>query len=94
MAESTVHRERRVPPARLGELLAAARLRKGWRCREAERKLSIAVGYLAKLEMGARCPSPAMAEHLARGLELTNAEREQLAAMMRQVWADEDAGAA
>lgn len=87
-------RLRRTPPPGLGPMLNRARLRKGWRCREAERKLSIAAGYLARIEMGLRCPSPAMAEHLADGLELTETEREELTVMMRTAWGQQSADVA
>lgn len=82
-------RERRMPPSTLGPMINRARMRKGWRRREAERKLGIASGYLARIEMGARCPRPGMAEHLANGLDLTDEERTELAAMMRSVWGEQ-----
>lgn len=69
-------------------------MRKGWRCREAERRLDMAVGYLARIEIGLRCPKPATAEHLANGLDMTEAERAELAAMMAAAWPEPDVDAA
>lgn len=75
--ERTV-RERRTPPAGLGELLNRARLRAGYRLRECARQLGISPGYLVDLEAGRRCPSRTVAQLLADGLALTEEERQVL----------------
>lgn len=84
---STV-RLRRTPPPELGPMLGAARLRAGYRLREAARLLGLDSGYLVKLEAGQRCPSRTVALQLADAFQLVPEEREQLLAA-----AVDDAGA-
>jgi transcriptional regulator with XRE-family HTH domain len=72
---AAIVRERRIPPPELGPILAAARLRRGLRGREAARLLGISAGYLVGLESGQRCPSATIAERLVEVLELDDAER-------------------
>lgn len=71
-------RIRRQPPPGLGGMLAAARMRRGWRRREAARILGLAPSYLFNLEAGLRCPSVTVARRLAEGLGLDGPERAQL----------------
>lgn len=73
-------RVRRSPPPELGPMLAAARLRAGYRGRECARLAGIDHGYLIRLESGQRVPSRAVAEILAAVLLLDADEREVLMA--------------
>jgi len=92
MAESVTEqpgvRQRRTMPTEVGVMLAEARMRCGWRRKEAARILGIAPTYLFNLEIGSRCPSVTKATQLAAGLALTEAERAVLLAV-----AVDDAGA-
>ncbi len=81
-------RQRRTMPVEVGVMLAEARMRPGWRRKEAARILGIAPTYLFNLEAGLRCPSVTVARHLAEGLRLTDAEHAVLLAA-----AVDDAGA-
>ncbi|MCU1616872.1 MAG: family transcriptional regulator [Frankiales bacterium] len=71
-------RMRRTPPAGLGPMLGAARMRAGYRLREAARRAGINHAYLLHLETGQRVPSMAVATSLAEMLDLDEAERAQL----------------
>ena len=64
----------RTMPAEVGRMLAEARMRCGWRRKEAARILGIAPTYLFNLEAGLRCPSATVARHLADRLALTDSE--------------------
>lgn len=55
----------------LGPMLAEARMRCGWRGREAARLLGISRSQLVGLEAGLRSPDAALAARLAEGLALT-----------------------
>ncbi len=55
----------------LGPMLAEARMRCGWRGREAARLLGISRSQLVGLEAGLRSPDTTLAERLAEGLALT-----------------------
>lgn len=70
MEETTRH----LPPAGLGELVRTARMRRGWRLREAAREMRISAGYLSRIEMGLRCPSTVTAQRLAQHLPFTEGE--------------------
>lgn len=85
----TVTPVRHVPPAEVSQMLARARMRRGWRLREAAARLGISAGYLSRLECGQRAPSVRMARRLAEGLRLTDAERAELYAV---AVTDEDRG--
>ncbi|MFI0964657.1 helix-turn-helix domain-containing protein [Streptomyces sp. NPDC021080] len=73
-------RERRVPPAGLGEALRQARVDAGL----SQAAVAVAIGvrpdYVSKLERGERCPSARVAESLASVLELSAAGTALLAA--------------
>lgn len=71
-------RQRRIPPAGLGNLLRTARERAGLGLREAAREAGLAPGYVAHLEDGSRCPSRTVAEQLAAALKLDDDEQAQL----------------
>lgn len=71
-------RVRRTPPPELGVMLAAARMRRGLRGREAARLGGISASHLCLLESGQRTPSRAMAKVLVELLGLTAEEQEQL----------------
>lgn len=71
-------RVRRVPPAGLGPMLRAARLRRGLGVRKAARQACIGHPYLLRLERGERVPSRVVAESLADALQLDPAERDFL----------------
>lgn len=71
-------RVRRTPPPELGPMLGAARLRAGYRLREAARVLGLSPSYLVCLEASTRCPSRTVAQILADGLALDDDERAQL----------------
>ncbi|WP_042427552.1 helix-turn-helix domain-containing protein [Streptacidiphilus anmyonensis] len=81
-------RIRRTPPAGLGPLLNRARLRAGYRLREAERLLAVSHPYLLRLESGERVPSRAVASRIAALFVLDDDERAKLFAA-----AVDDAGA-
>jgi transcriptional regulator with XRE-family HTH domain len=68
----------RIPAAGLGPMLNAARLRRGWRLREAARLLGLTASYLVEVESGLCRPSRAVAELLADGLQLNEVERAHL----------------
>lgn len=70
----------RISPAGLGTMLNTARLRRGWRLREAARLLGLPASYLLDVEAGLSRPSRAVAELLADGLQLDDAERAHLLA--------------
>jgi transcriptional regulator with XRE-family HTH domain len=70
-----VVRERHVPPAELGPMLGTARMRAGYRLREAARVLGLSPSYLVCLEASTRCPSRTVARILADGLALDDDER-------------------
>lgn len=71
-------RERRIPPPGLGELVRTARMRHGWRLREAARIMQISASYLCRIETGERCPSTVVAHRLAEMLPMTESERTEL----------------
>ena len=62
-------------------MLAAARMRRGLRGKEAARLLGISADFLVDLQTGRRCPSVTIAEQLAEVLALEPEEREQLLAV-------------
>lgn len=68
-------RIRRTPPAGLGSMLGAARLRAGFRLREFARLVGLSHVYVIHLEAGVRCPSVTVARRLAEALALTEGER-------------------
>ncbi|ATW49009.1 helix-turn-helix domain-containing protein [Streptomyces peucetius] len=68
----------RIPAVGLGPMLNAARLRRGWRLREAARPLGLSASYLLDVEAGPCRPSRAVAELLADGLQLNDAARAHL----------------
>jgi len=68
------------PLSELGSMLAEARMRCGWRGREAARLLGISRSQLVGLEAGLRSPDPTLAERLAEGLALTPHESSLLLA--------------
>ena len=68
------------PLSELGSMLAEARMRCGWRGREAARLLGISRSQLVGLEAGLRSPDAALAERLAEGLALTPDESSLLLA--------------
>jgi DNA-binding XRE family transcriptional regulator len=68
-------RQRRTPPPTLGPMLAAARMRAGFRGAEGARVLGISHSYLVNIEAGRRCPSVTVALLLADVFRLTEAER-------------------
>ena len=74
-------RQRRTMPAEVGRMLAEARMRAGFRLREAERLLDVTHPYLLRLETGERTPSVTVAERIAGLLDLTEDERTQLLAV-------------
>lgn len=83
--------------AEVGAMLAAARMRCGWRGRECARLVGIDAGYLVRLESGQRVPSRVIAEKLAEVLHLDDVEREQLFAVAvddagRGYWQRQQAG--
>lgn len=63
-------RVRRTPPPELGPMLAAARLRAGYRGRECARLVGIDHSYLIRLESGQRVPSTTVAHALIQTLAL------------------------
>ncbi len=69
---------RRTPPAELGPMLGAARLRAGFRLREFARRVDLSHSYVIGLETGQRCPSFTVAGRLAEALALTGDERDVL----------------
>ncbi|TKA11751.1 helix-turn-helix domain-containing protein [Actinacidiphila oryziradicis] len=71
----------RTPPPELGVMLGAARMRAGYRLREAARLAGIGHEYLLRLETGQRTPSRSVATVLADVLELDDAERAELLAL-------------
>jgi transcriptional regulator with XRE-family HTH domain len=73
-----VVRQRRTPPAELGQMLRRARARRGLGQTEAGRLAGLSKGYLCHLENGTRTPSMAVAEVLADVLRLTLTECQQL----------------
>jgi DNA-binding XRE family transcriptional regulator len=85
-------RQRRTPPPELGPMLAAARVRAGYRGAEAARLVGVSRQYLVRLESGQRCPSVDVAARLVEVLGLTGAERAQLMAVA-VVKADRDRAA-
>ncbi|MFJ9018764.1 helix-turn-helix domain-containing protein [Streptomyces sp. NPDC102259] len=74
------HRIRRVPPASLGPMLHAARLRTGTGLRATARAVGIAPSYLVGLESSERVPSRTVARQLADVLALADGERALLLA--------------
>jgi transcriptional regulator with XRE-family HTH domain len=72
---------RRTPPAGLGQLLAAARMRAGLGLREAARLAGVGHEYLLRLETGQRTPSRSVATVLADVLALDDEERAALLAL-------------
>lgn len=81
-------RIRRTPPAELGATINRARLRAGYRLREAERLLAVSHPYLLRLESGERVPSKAVASRLVALFVMDDDERAELLAA-----AVDDAGA-
>lgn len=82
-------RERRIPPAEVGPMIAAARLRAGYRGAQCARAVGISRAYLVMLESGQRSPSATVAQSLASALKLTDDERSCLiAASVAQVGKD------
>ena len=79
MTETEV-RTRRALPAEIGAMLRAARHRAGLSSRRAAARAGISRGHLLDSESGRRCPSVVVADALADALELTDAERADLAA--------------
>ena len=73
-------RQRRTMPAEVGQMLGRARMRAGFRLREAERLLNMKHPYLLRLESGERVPSKTVAERLALLLGLDEDERATLLA--------------
>jgi DNA-binding XRE family transcriptional regulator len=71
----TTEHVRRVPPAELGPMLRAARVRAGLGLREAAREVGISHGHVRGIEAGRYCPSVAVAEVLADVLGLDDAAR-------------------
>jgi transcriptional regulator with XRE-family HTH domain len=71
-------RQRRIPPPELGPMIAAARMRTGFRGRECARLAGLNHAYLIQLESGARTPSRKVAEMLAAVLAFTAEERTEL----------------
>ncbi|MFJ5155748.1 helix-turn-helix domain-containing protein [Streptomyces sp. NPDC088353] len=67
----TTVRERRVPPAGLGEALRQARENVGLCQREVAAAVAVRPDYVSKLERGERCPSAQVAELLRAVLELS-----------------------
>jgi DNA-binding XRE family transcriptional regulator len=61
---------RHVLPFGLARELRAARRSRGLGLRAAAAKLGVDPGYLSRLERGLRCPSIAVAQDLAAGLDL------------------------
>jgi DNA-binding XRE family transcriptional regulator len=90
--QTAVVRQRRTPPPELGPMLAAARVRAGYRGAEAARLVGVSRQYLVRLESGQRCPSVDVAARLVEVLGLTGAERAQLMAVA-VVKADRDRAA-
>lgn len=78
MADAPAAAQYRVQSARLGSMLNSARLRRGWRLREAARLLGLSSAYLHDVEAGLCRPSRAVAELLAEALQLDDTERAQL----------------
>ena len=70
--------DRQIPPAELGVVLRAARVRAGRGVRETARLAGVSASYLSALERGLRCPSVPMAEALAQVLPLFDDERRVL----------------
>ncbi|MEU4492968.1 helix-turn-helix transcriptional regulator [Streptomyces sp. NPDC023998] len=68
----------RIPAVGLGPMLNAARLRRGWRLREAARPLGLSASYLLDVEAGPCRPSRAVADLLADGLQLNDPARAHL----------------
>lgn len=66
----TTVRERRTPPAGLGEALRQARETTGLSQGAVAMAVGVRPDYVSKLERGERCPSASVAELLASVLEL------------------------
>lgn len=69
----TTVRERRTPPAGLGEALRQARETAGLSQGAVAGAVGVRPDYVSKLERGERCPSVSVAQALARILNLTAA---------------------
>ena len=78
MEQQATVRQRRIPPPELGPMIAAARMRSGFRGRECARLAGLNHAYLIQLESGARTPSRTVAEMLAAVLAFTAEERAEL----------------
>ncbi len=57
-------RQRRTMPAEVGQMISSARMRAGFRGREAARLIGISPGFLVNLEVGRRVPSRTMVGRL------------------------------
>lgn len=79
MEQATV-RQRRIPPAEVGQMIGRARMRAGLRGPECAREVGISRPFMFRLETGQRCPSVDVAERLADVLKLTAEERPELMA--------------
>lgn len=75
VAPMTGIRMRRTPPADVGPMLKAARVRADLGLRETARAAQISHPTLYDLERGKSCPSRTVASALAAVLELTDEER-------------------
>jgi len=73
-------RERRIPPAEVGQMLGRARMRAGLRGREAARLAGLSRSYLLRLETGERTPSRTVVDVLITLFDLDDTEREMLLA--------------
>lgn len=69
----TTVRERRIPPAGLGEALRQARETAGLSQGAVAVEVGVRADYVSKLERGERCPSASVAELLASVLDLNAA---------------------
>lgn len=71
--QSTVVRERRVPPPGLGEALRKAREKAGLSQGAVAAAVEVGHDYVSKMERGERCPSVEVAQVLATVLDLSEA---------------------
>jgi len=76
----TTVRERRTPPAGLGDALRCARETAGLSQGAVAAAVGIRPDYVSKLERGKRCPSVRVAESLAALLELAGGDAALLSA--------------
>ena len=73
-------RQRRTMPAEVGQMIAAARMRAGYRGDEGARLVGISRSHLVNIEAGRRSPSATVALRLAEVFALTGAELAELMA--------------